>query len=86
MDYHEIRAVVREELNKAMEERLPFETCPECKEDTFMVRIDRYPEGIGSDPVRKFLRCLGCLKLFEVKVEEVESLPKREDIKEALSV
>ncbi len=84
MELQDIRDIVHEEMRRHREDYQSHEFCPDCDDHMPMTKIDRYSakeveEGkveTGPD-TRHFLRCQGCLSLFEQKMERIEHLPKK---------
>ena len=75
MDFSEVRSVVNQTVYGALDRAMPTRYCPQCKTETPMALIETYTEEDITVRSRKFFRCLGCLSLFEEKIEKVDSLP-----------
>jgi len=79
MDFLEVRSLVNQSVYEALERTLPTRYCPQCRTETPMALTETYLEDEENIPYRKFFRCLGCLSLFEEKIERVDSLPVVEE-------
>jgi len=71
MDYQSTRILVSEEIHRYFDERVKVRPCPSCKQDVTMLSVSFEAKDNDSWNIPSRWRCLGCLGLYEEKLQEV---------------